>query len=130
VKTVTVDTAEDSNEMAPLELECADGVVGETFTSLKEAWASDRAVYSCTGTVDDRYGSGMGAYSAALDYALSDDDYGDEDEDLVNPPLADLLAICAAKDESAEGLLRRQESGDARVNGFDPPPRRARSDSR
>jgi hypothetical protein len=72
----------------------------------------------------------MGAYSAALDHALSDDYYGDGDEDLVNPPLADLLVIRAAKDESAQGLLQRQESGGARVNRFDPPPRRARSDSR
>src|SRR3954454_17390967 len=39
----------------PLQQECDDGGVSESFTSLKDGWAYDGDLYSCTGTVNDCY---------------------------------------------------------------------------
>src|SRR4051812_28026396 len=94
----------------PLRLECDDGGVSESFTSLKDAWAYDGDLYSCTGTVNDFYSNGGDDFSAALEYATSGS-YGEEaNANDVNPASGELVGICAAKDESAEGLLEHKDA--------------------
>src|SRR3954466_9879527 len=61
----------------PLQQECDDGGVSESFTSLKDAWAYDGDLSSCTGTVNDFYSDGGDNFSAALEYATSGS-YGEE----------------------------------------------------
>lgn len=87
-----------------LDLNCEDGSVGETFTSLTGAWHGDTA-YQCTADATG-YTPTAAQLAAAAAYAKSDSYYGEGGE---QGALEDLLGMCAAKDMAEETADEQKE---------------------
>src|SRR4051812_16093175 len=87
----------------PLRLECDDGGVSESFTSLKDAWAYDGDLYSCTGTVNDFYSNGGDDFSAAPEDATSGADGEEANANDGKPGPGERGGVCGAKERSGGG---------------------------
>lgn len=107
--TVTVDPSPTTTD-APkpgtgvLALNCEDGGVGVSFTSLNDAWHGDTA-YACIADASG-YTPTPAQAAAAVAYAKSESYYGEGGE---AGALADLLGLCAAKDMAEETVEQQKE---------------------